>query len=118
MHEFSICKNLVDLLLAEVGKQPGDQVRVKTVRLIVGRYHQIVPENLEFAFEVLVRDTPAAGALLAMTFTPIVTECLDCRRRGEITPPLYVCAQCGGGRLEIVSGKEMILESMEIHEHE
>lgn len=114
MHEFSICQTIVEIVLKELRKAGMERVRLKSVKIAVGKYHQIVPENLTFAYEVLTKDTPAENSLLEIEILPILVQCKSCNRKGEIVPPLYRCETCSSGDVEVVGGKELLLESLEV----
>jgi hydrogenase nickel incorporation protein HypA/HybF len=80
----------------------------------VGALHQIVPENLKFAYEVLTRETPAAGSELMMVSVPITAQCRACGWKGEIRSPLFLCGACNSGEIELIGGKELYLDNLEI----
>jgi hydrogenase nickel incorporation protein HypA/HybF len=116
VHEFSIAQNIVSAVLAELKKaQPA---RLKRVHVVVGRQHQIVPDNLIFAYKALIKETPAAGSALKLRAVPIAAQCRKCRWQGEIHGALFVCGACSSGELEITGGQELYLESLEIERDE
>lgn len=116
MHELSIAQSLVDIVVQELAARGIGPGRLRTVRLAAGRMQGIVPDSLQFAWDVLIADTPAAGAALVVREVPILVRCKACGAEGGIEWPLFRCGGCGGGDLEIVEGRELHLESMEIEE--
>jgi hydrogenase nickel incorporation protein HypA/HybF len=113
MHEFSICEEMVRVLLVELEKQPPG-ARLRRARVVTGRLRQIVPESLSFAFEVLTRNTPAAGAQLDIVTAPIVVKCRSCAWQGELSEMVFQCGACGAREVQMVGGDELYLESLEI----
>lgn len=112
VHEFSIAQTIVQAVLAELKKvQPSRLVRA---RIVAGRLHQLVPNNLTFAYKVLTKDTPAAGSFLSIRRVPITAECRQCHWRGAIRGALFVCGRCQAGDIEITRGKELYLDSIEV----
>ena len=112
VHEFGIAQTIVQAVLAELKKvQPARLVRA---RIVTGRLHQLVPANLTFAYEVLTKETPAAGSVLNIRNVPITAECRQCHWRGAIRGALFACGRCKGGDIEITGGKELYLDSIEV----
>lgn len=114
MHEFAICEQLVATVLEELAKMPPPAPRLACVRIVVGNMQQVVPDSMDMAFDVLTQDTPAAGAKLEMRRTPVVIDCRKCGWHGEVKSNLIRCAQCVSGDVQVVSGKELYLESLEV----
>lgn len=122
MHEFAICEGIVKAVTDEMARHKAAAGSLRAARIVVGKLHQIVPNNLEFAYEVLVRDTPAAGSRLEISFVPITARCRACGWTGEIQSPLFLCGACNSGEIELVTGKELYLDNLEIdtdehHQH-
>ena len=99
-------------VLAELKKvQPAHLIRA---RIVAGGLHQLVPDNLTFAYEVLTKDTPAAGSVLNIRHAPITAECRKCHWRGKIQGALFACGGCKAGDIEITGGRELYLDSIEV----
>ncbi|MCE8471606.1 hydrogenase maturation nickel metallochaperone HypA, partial [Rhodovulum sulfidophilum] len=69
---------------------------------------------LEFAFDVVMRGSPAEGARLEMIDLPGRAMCYDCAEEVEIENRLDPCPRCGGGKLMPVAGDEMRIKDMEV----
>lgn len=118
MHEFSICEGIVNAAVEEMAKVDPPAKALRKTTVVVGAMHQIVPENLVFAYEVLTRDTPAAGSELELRFVPIKARCRDCGWEGEVHQPLFLCGACNMGNIELLSGKELYVENLEIEQED
>ena len=114
MHEFAICERLVEIAIQEVARLQPSPRKVRTVGIAVGGLQQIVPETLETAFEVLTRGTPLEGATLRIRTVPVLVRCRDCRAESEIPPTEFICPQCGGVVLDVLAGREFVLETLEV----
>jgi hydrogenase nickel incorporation protein HypA/HybF len=93
-------------------------VRVARVNLKVGRLAAVVPESLRFCFGVATRETPLEGAELAIEEVPVVARCRDCRAEWTIDEPVFTCGVCNSGSIQILSGRELDIVSIEISEEE
>ena len=80
------------------------------------RLRQVVPSSLAFAFGVLSRDTLCDGAVLEQEIVPARLHCADCAREWEIELPVFRCPSCGGAEVQVVSGDELEVESIEVEE--
>jgi len=114
MHEFSICQALVAAVLKELGKVKDKQIRLKKARIAAGQYHRIVPASLKFAYKILTKDTPAEGSSLLIKTVPIKLKCNKCGWSGLTRDICFVCRKCGGVNMEIIGGKDLCLESIEV----
>ncbi len=63
MHELSIAISLVDAVCDELPRL-GDRVSVRRVLVRIGPLSGVVPDALQFAFDVAAEGTPIAGAYL------------------------------------------------------
>ena len=116
MHEFSICRGLVDAVLSELEALDPPPLRVREVRVVAGAMHQLVPEFLETAYAVLTRDTAADGSRLRLVVRPVSVTCAACAWNGMIEPPFFQCRQCGSSDISIQSGNELYLDRLTIDE--
>jgi hydrogenase nickel incorporation protein HypA/HybF len=113
MHELSIAEALLDIVLEHAGERRVTQVEVE-----VGHLRQVVPDALSFAFELLAADTAAQGAELVLREIEVRGRCRGC---GSVSPqsgfPL-LCRACGATNVEIVSGEELRVQSIEVTDEE
>ncbi len=111
MHEMSIAQSLLEIVLEEGRQHKMEQVTV--IRLQVGALAAVVPESLTFCFDMLSRDTIAASALLEIETVPVVARCSTCNTLFEVEDNIFLCPECGGLSLSLVSGRDMALVSIE-----
>ena len=117
MHEMGIALQIVEIATTSLPADLGE-ARVAAVNLKIGKLAAVVPESLRFCFDVAVKDTPLAGAKLVIDEVPIVASCNDCNAQWTIDEPVFICETCQSGSLEILSGRELDIESIEVFEEE
>ena len=115
MHEMGIALQIIEIATASI---PPDMraARVERVNLKIGKLSAVVPDSLRFCFDIVSKDTPLAGAALAIEETPVVARCKECDARWSIAEPVFTCKACNSGALEILSGRELDIVSIEIAE--
>lgn len=111
MHELSIARSLLDIIIQEVNKNSIS--RVTWVKLKVGKFTSIEPSCLSFCFELLSKDTPAEGADLRIESVSIRGKCRNCQEVFEPNDFLFVCPACLGQNIEIINGRELYIEEIE-----
>jgi hydrogenase nickel incorporation protein HypA/HybF len=114
VHELSIAESILEIATGEAANHRDAVVTAIKIRL--GDFTGVVREALEFAFEIVRRGTVAANAVLEIERVPLKTRCPVCREAGG-TDFCFVCKRCGAP-LEILSGREMQVESIELAEKE
>ena len=117
MHEMGIALQIVEIATASIPPDAGN-VRVEKINLKIGKLAAVVPDSLRFCFDVAIKDTPLAGAKLVVEEMPVVARCKDCDTQWTINSPAFTCEKCNSGSLEILSGRELDIESIEIAEED
>jgi hydrogenase nickel incorporation protein HypA/HybF len=112
MHELSLAQGILETILRRA-QQDGFR-KVNSVHLKVGRLAGVEIESLRFCFEVLSASTIARMANLEVEVVPLRGKCRDCGEGFELAEIELICPRCGSGEVEIVSGREFIMETMEV----
>lgn len=112
MHEMSLCEGIRELV--EDQARQHSFARVTLLRLEIGRFAGVEKPALAFAFDVVMRGSPAEGAALEMIDLPGRALCYDCGETVEIDDRLAPCPLCGSGRLMPSGGDEMRIKDMEV----
>jgi hydrogenase nickel incorporation protein HypA/HybF len=114
MHELSLSGAIVNTVVKHAEGRP-----VSLVSLRVGALRQVVPDTLEFYFEFVSKGTVCEGARLEQELIPALLRCASCEREWAIDMPIFMCPSCGtGGQVEVASGEEFEVESIEVEETE
>ena len=112
MHEMSLAEGIRDIV--EDQARAHGFARVTVLRLEIGRFAGVEKPALAFAFDVVMRGSPAEGARLEMIDLPGRAMCYDCMTTVEIADRFDPCPLCGGGRLIPEGGDEMRIRDMEV----
>ena len=112
MHEAAITDSMVRLVLEQAEKHSAAAVRKVTV--VVGSMNGIVVESMRFYFEELTRGTIAESAELIVREAPTRALCLACGHKFELEDYLWLCPECGDRRLDIIEGKELMVDNIEV----
>ena len=112
MHEFSITESVLNLALEKAGQ--ADARKITRINLVLGDMSGVVGECVQFYFDALSRDTIAAGAQLAIEARPTKLRCQRCRSVFEPHDHDWTCPGCREMAIEIVSGRECYMESIEV----
>lgn len=99
MHEGAMMQTVVAAILTEMDKVKG--ARVTCVQLELGTSEHFTEEAVRQYFQILIQDTPAAGARLELAWLSATYQCLSCLQRFESTAPTGVCPHCGDVGLEV-----------------
>jgi hydrogenase nickel incorporation protein HypA/HybF len=110
MHELALARAVLDVAITHADGRP-----VRSVDVTVGALRQVVPDSLAFHFEILARGTPCEGARLIQRATPARLRC-SCGHEWELEQLSFHCPRCRGGRARVVSGEELLVESIEVEE--
>lgn len=113
MHEMGIALQLIDIAIAAI---PADMtnVKVEAVNIRVGKLTAVVPDSLRFCFDIASQDTCLAGARLNIEEVPIEATCRNCGASVTIEKALFACGQCQSGRIDVVTGRELMVTSLEL----
>ena len=112
MHEFAITQSILSIILQKA--QEVEARQITKVDLLVGRLTGYVPECIKLQFDILSRNTAAAGASLNFNQPSSKLHCRKCNI--EFTSDSFdlICPECRSLEIDILSGRELYVESMEV----
>lgn len=111
MHELSLSGAIVNTVTRHAGGRP-----VTLVSLRVGRLRQVVPDTLAFYFGFVAKGTVCEGARLEQEQIEATLRCRGCAHEWSIDIPAFRCPRCGGSEVEVATGNEFEVESIEVEE--
>jgi hydrogenase nickel incorporation protein HypA/HybF len=114
MHEFSLMQSVLETV-TQTAEDRGAK-RVCAVRLIIGEMAEVVFDAMEFAFEALAPSTVLEGAKLEMTSVKPRSRCRACGLEFEHDRYHWACPQCDSLACELIAGRELYIDSIEIEE--
>jgi hydrogenase nickel incorporation protein HypA/HybF len=103
---------MLDLVL-EKAEEAGAR-EVSRINLVIGEMTGVVGDCVQFHFKFLGKGTIAEGAALSFTTVPTKIQCRDCGKSFELKESDSTCPDCQGNSLEIIAGKELFVESIEV----
>lgn len=112
MHEMAIAQGILDIVLDTAARH--EAAKVVRIKLQVGAMTEVEPEALKFCFAALAAETPAEAAELEIETTPLVGRCRDCGREFAVERFCFLCPGCGSAGVEIISGRELRVEHLEV----
>jgi hydrogenase nickel incorporation protein HypA/HybF len=101
-----------------------DVKRVTVVNVEIGEFTFLVPEQLEFNFEIASQDTILEGAKLNIKMVKGRIRCKECGNEGEagsldealgpaaMFAPMK-CTKCGSSATMITGGKDFLVSNIE-----
>jgi len=104
MHELSLTQSLIEII--EEYSRKHHFRKVNSLKLSAGRLSCIDPKSLEFAFEVLSRETPAQGASLEFEILPAVIYCFSCGKEVTVDSCTAQCPLCLGQDVVLTGGTQ------------
>jgi hydrogenase nickel incorporation protein HypA/HybF len=108
VHEIGLCEGVVETVLRRAAGRP-----VQRIRLRAGVKHAIVPESMSQAFTMVAAGTEAATAAVDLVTVPARLTCDECGTQADTVDLLAPCPSCGGDRVRLAGGDELVLESIE-----
>jgi hydrogenase nickel incorporation protein HypA/HybF len=111
MHELSIAEDLLGIVSRTAAE--NNLRRVSRLRIVLGALGNVIPDALEFAFDVAGRGTVAEGAELEIVEVPVTVRCNACGAETVLEDFAFVCTECGSVDVTVLRGKELYLDSIE-----
>jgi hydrogenase nickel incorporation protein HypA/HybF len=88
--------------------------KVTQINLTIGAMTGVVSDSVQFYLDILTKDTIAEGALVSFNLVPSRGKCGNCGRIFELPEFDWTCPECQGKIIDVISGKELFVESIEV----
>lgn len=112
MHELSVCLSLLQEV-ERIARQNGAG-SVARIVIRVGPLSGVEPDLLRNAWPLASAGTIAAEAELDIELSGIVVSCSKCGAETSAAANRLLCGECGDYRTNLVSGDEMVLQTLEL----
>jgi hydrogenase nickel incorporation protein HypA/HybF len=112
MHELSVCLSLLEQVQAIATDRGASQVT--RIELTIGPLSGIESDLLRNAWPIAAAGTIAIDADFVIDEADIIVRCEGCGKETPATANRLVCGECGDFRTTVISGDEMILQSVEL----
>ena len=112
MHELAVAQALVEQVDAVIDQHNAMQASL--IRLRIGPLAGVVPELLASAFPLAAAGSRMEHAELEFVHAPIQVRCQTCGAETEAAMNRLLCGACGDWHTQVISGDELLLESVEL----
>jgi hydrogenase nickel incorporation protein HypA/HybF len=112
MHELAVCQALMEQVEQIATKQRA--VSVVRIVLQIGPLSGVEADLLQQAFPFASAGTVAEGCELDILAQPIQVRCDLCGMISDATANNLVCGECGDWHTTLISGDEMLLQTVEL----
>ncbi|MDD9300861.1 MAG: hydrogenase maturation nickel metallochaperone HypA [Desulfobacter sp.] len=113
MHEMGVAEQLVKIALDAI-PEDIENPKVETLNLRIGKLAAVVEHSLTFCIEIITKDTPLENVALSIENVPVRIRCKSCSREWEADSPEFSCPHCKDAQVEMLSGREIEITSMEL----
>ena len=114
MHELAITQNVLDIVVDHANRHGAQHVTA--VNLVVGDLTGLVDDSIQFYFDMLSEKTLASGAKLSIRRVPSRVRCRACGCEFEPGDFNWSCPQCASLGGDVQSGREFLVESIEVEQ--
>jgi len=115
MHELAVAQAIIEKV--EQWRQSEGGLRISAVGVRIGLLTDLVPDSLEFGFEALTSGTRFENTRLEIERVPITGRCAGCGQSFTVESFLFVCPECGGRDVALLSGNELDISYLCVEDH-
>ncbi len=112
MHERAVTESLLEIALRHA-RQAGAN-RITDLYLVIGQLSSIIDESVQFYWDIIAENSPAAGAKLHFRRIPVEIECLQCQNRFTPNDTDFSCPVCSSAKIKVIAGDEFFLEAIDV----
>ena len=124
MHEFATAQSIVRTVTRAA--MMNNAKTITEIRLELGEFTFVNPDQLRFVFEIAAKDSPAENAKLLITKTPGKIRCTKCKYEGglkysgpevhSVVAAAFVldCPKCDSKETEIIGGRELRIKDIKV----
>lgn len=106
MHEGAIVHSLLEI--AKDIREKEDLKEITKIKIVVGKFHQIIEEVMLTNFEYMKTDYEGfENAALSMQEIDVKIKCKNCGIETILNEPIFFCEKCESFETELISGKEL-----------
>jgi hydrogenase nickel incorporation protein HypA/HybF len=113
MHEMGIAQQLVQIAMDSI-PEDIENPKVEILNLKIGKLASVVEHSLTFCIEIITKDTPLENVRLNIDFVPVMVHCKSCDNKWEVTGAVFKCPFCEDGDVQMLTGREIEITSLEL----
>lgn len=111
MHELSVCMSLLSQVKRLCVEHKA--TRVHRIKLQIGPLSGVEATLLQHAYPIAAAGSVAEKADLEIETLPVTVKCHQCGSISETQTNKLICKQCGNWQVQLLSGDELLLASLE-----
>lgn len=112
MHELAVAQALVEQVESVIDQHAASAASL--IRVRIGPLAGVVPDLLATAFPLAAAGSRMEHATLDLVDAPIKVRCQACGSETDAAMNRLVCGACGDWHTQVISGDELLLESVEL----
>jgi hydrogenase nickel incorporation protein HypA/HybF len=112
LHELGVTQNILKIALHHAHE--AGAARITTLNLVIGELASIVDDSVQFYWGMIAKDTLAEDAVLNFKRLPAALKCRACGHTFDMDRREFTCPACGSAQVEVASGDEFFLESIDV----
>lgn len=116
MHEVAIASSIVEIVMEQARK--NNLTKITKVSIQVGQLSGILEESLQFAFCCITEQTIMQGSILEIKSIKATARCNLCNGVFIVQHMDKKCPKCNRFCDEIITGYELLVESIEGEDNE
>jgi len=113
MHEMGLVQNIFDIVLRAAEKNGIG--KVLRIHIRAGQLRAIVPEQLQFCFQILSKESPILEeAQLVVETLRVKAKCRKCQNEFEVEEYRFLCPLCAHEEVDVIQGMELLVSNIEV----
>jgi hydrogenase nickel incorporation protein HypA/HybF len=112
MHELGLAMNVREIV--EGAAKENGAARIKEVNIVVGEFSSVAVDALEFAMEVVKKDSMFEDAKINIKSTKTILLCSECGKESAMADFIFKCNLCGSSSVRMIAGDRMYVDSIDI----
>ncbi len=116
MHELAVTQSLLKLVLEHAER--AEARRITRINLVIGELSGVVDDCVQFYFDFVSKGTIAESAVLSFERVISRWRCRACGEEFVLQGEGWTCPACGTVGGEVIAGRELYVDSIEIEPQE
>lgn len=113
LHELPVTQSILKIADEEAVKNNAN--KVTKIKIVIGELTGMVPECIQYYFDILSKGTISEGAIIQITKLPLKASCNRCSFIGDFSEYIQnKCPKCGSSDIKVESGNEFYIDSLEV----
>ena len=112
MHELPITEQIIAIAIDHA--QRAKALRIARINVVIGDLSSFADESIQFYFDFLSKGTIAEGAKMQIRRVEARVRCRECQTEFAPDGIDWRCTHCGSLGGDVLSGREMLIDSIEV----